>query len=246
MGDVWIIQHLDAESPELIGDVLEEEGQRLRIIHTQREELPHEIPADCHGLVIMGGPMGVYEGGRYHWIIPEIALIRDALRAGLPLLGVCMGSQLLASAAGARVYPGERPKEIGWDRVRLTGQGAEDDLCRHLTEDGGGEATVFQWHGDTFDLPEGAQLLASSELYPHQAFRIGKRAYGFQFHFELGARKISEWLELWPEKLRAEGVNAQVVREQTSEHMEAFTARGRGLISAFASLLRQAAFAEPA
>ena len=247
MGTIWVFQHLDAESPELIGKVLEEEGHQILIFRSDREELPAELPAGCHGLVVMGGPMGVYQEDRTTWIAPEINLMRGALARALPLMGVCMGSQLLAAAAGARVYPGERPKEIGWHRVRLTAAGLQDPLCRHLLESpGSDESTVFQWHGDTFDLPEGAELLASSDLYVHQAFRIGPCAYGFQFHFEVGAEAISQWLALWPEELQAQGVDAQTVRDQTAGQLEAFTHRGSGLIGAFAKLVRNAAAAIPA
>lgn len=238
MGEVLIFQHLDAESPDLIGRVLKEAGHQIRIIRSDRETLPAALPASCHGLVVMGGPMGVYDGERYNWITPEISLIESALKRRLPLIGVCLGSQLLAAAAGARVYPGERPKEIGWDRVRLSEAGMSDPLCRHLAEPSrGGEATVFQWHGDTFDLPPGAELLAGSQLFPNQAFRIGNNAYGFQFHFEVGAEAVSQWLDLWPEVLRAEGVDAQTVLEETARHMESFTGRGRRLIGAFGKLV---------
>ena len=238
MGEVWVFQHLDAESPAQIGRVLEEEGHQLRIIRSDRDELPHEIPATCNGLVVMGGTMGIYEADRYPWIKSEIDLIHSALKNELPVMGVCMGSQLLAAAAGARVYPGERPKEIGWDRVRLTPAGLKDTLCRNLAEaEESEDAVVFQWHGDTFDLPPGAELLASSELYPHQAFRIGNCAYGFQFHFELGAEDIFRWLDLWPEEVRSEGVDAQAVRKETPGQMGAFTERGRRLISAFGAMV---------
>lgn len=238
MGEVLVLQHLEAESPDLIGRVLKEAGHQVCIIRSDQEELPAALPASCHGLVVMGGPMGVYDGERYNWITPEISLIESALKRRLPLMGVCLGSQMLAAAAGARVYPGERPKEIGWYKIRLSEAGITDPLCRHLAEpSGGGEATVFQWHGDTFDLPPGAELLAGSQLFPCQAFRIGNNAYGFQFHFEVGAEAVSQWLDLWPEVVRAEGVDAQTVREETARQMKAFTARGRKLIEAFGKLL---------
>lgn len=253
MGDVTVLQHLDAEAPAQIRRVLEEQGHRISIIRSDRDQLPSELPPGCHSLVVMGGPMGVYEDDRYAWIAPEMELIRSALDRGLPLMGVCMGSQLMAAAAGARVYPGGRPQEIGWDTVRLTPAGLADPLCRHLARadgpheaaaggaDSPGEATVFQWHGDTFDLPGGAELLASSALYPRQAFRIGHCAYAFQFHFELGTDDISHWLDLWPDALLAEGVEARAVREQTAVHMKSYTARGRALIGAFGKLVENSA-----
>ena len=239
MGSVWVFQHLAAEPPGLIADVLGEQGHDLRIFRTDLGQAPNCIDGDCAALVVMGGPMGTYDGERYRWLEPELELIRGALRAGLPLMGVCLGSQLLAAAAGARVYPGQRPKEIGWDTVRLTPAGAGDRLCRHLLEPPADvEATVYQWHGDTFDLPQGAARLAGSALYANQAFRIGQCAYGFQFHFEVSAETIAEWTALWPEALEAAGVDPAAMREQTDRHMEAFTRRGRALISAFAGLLR--------
>lgn len=242
MGSVWVFQHLAAEPPGLIADVLGGHGHGLRTFRTDLGQAPNGIDEDCDGLVVMGGPMSAYDGGRHPWLEPELEPIRGALRAGLPLMGVCLGSQLLAAAAGARVYPGERPREIGWDTVRLTPAGARDPLCRHLLEtpadvEAAVEATVFQWHGDTFDLPQGAELLAASALYAHQAFRIGQCAYGFQFHFEVSAQTIAEWMALWPQELDAAGVDPAAMRGQTARHMEAFTRRGRALISAFAEML---------
>ncbi len=238
MGAVWVFQHLAAEPPGLIADVLGGHGHGLRTFRTDLGQAPNCIDGDCDALVVMGGPMGAYDGERYRWLEPDLELIRGALRAGLPLMGVCLGSQMLAAAAGARVYPGQRPKEIGWDTVRLTPTGAEDPLCRHLPESPADvEAAVFQWHGDTFDLPQGAELLAGSALYAHQAFRIGQCAYGFQFHFEVSAETIADWMALWPQDLEAAGVDPAAMRGQTARHMEAFTRRGRALISAFAGLL---------
>ena len=218
--------------------MLGEHGHDLRTFRTDLGQAPNCIDGDCDALVVMGGPMGVYDGERLRWLEPELELIRGALRAGLPMMGVCLGSQMLAAAAGGRVYPGVRCKEIGWDTVRLTSAGAGDPLCGHLLQShAAAEAIVFQWHGDTFDLPQGAKLLAGSALYANQAFRIGQCAYGFQFHFEVSAEMIAEWMALWPEDLAAAGVDPTAMREQTEQHMEAFTRRGRALITAFAGML---------
>ena len=113
MGAVWIFQHLAAEPPGLIADVLGGHGHGLRTFRTDLSQAPTRIDGNCDALVVMGGPMGAYDGERHRWLESQLELIRGALRALLPLMGICLASQMLAAAAGARVYPGQRPKEIG-------------------------------------------------------------------------------------------------------------------------------------
>lgn len=120
----------------------------------------------------MGGPMGVYEEEQYPWLTTEKKLIREAIAAGKPVLGICLGAQLIAAALGAKVYP-NKEKEIGWYPVQF-----HPDLAPSPT-------TVFHWHGDTFDLPENAEHLAETPVCKNQAYRVGDRVYGLQFHFEI-------------------------------------------------------------
>jgi GMP synthase-like glutamine amidotransferase len=137
------------------------------------------------GLVVMGGPMGVYEADRYPFLVAEEELLREALRRGLPTLGVCLGAQLLAAAGGVRVFRGPAP-EVGWAPVRRV---ADDAWLR-------GWPRTFEplhWHGDTFDLPEDAVLLASSSCYAQQAFRLGS-GLGLQFHVEATAEMARAWM----------------------------------------------------
>src|SRR5208282_569368 len=134
--------------------------------------------------------MGVYETGKYGFLESECKLIRELVARGRPVLGVCLGAQLLASALGARVFPGHKP-EIGFGSVQLTRAGNDDPLMGRA----GPAVPVFHWHGDTFDLPQGATLLASSRDYPHQAFRFGNCAYGLQFHLEPDSGVWSAWQE---------------------------------------------------
>ena len=122
-------------------------------------------------------------------LLTEIAAIREALRLDVPVLGICLGAQLLAAALGARVRP-NRVREIGWYRLQPAPQAAEDRLFRHFD----GSQHVFQWHAYTFDLPPGAVHLASTESCEHQAFRFGERAYGLQFHLEADEALIQRWL----------------------------------------------------
>ncbi len=138
-------------------------------------------------LVVMGGPASVYDS--YPWLEQETGIIRKAVEKHAPVLGVCLGAQLIAASLGAEVMP-SAGKEIGWYPVELTAAGGADPLLSHL----GRTRTVFQWHGDTFALPAGAELLASSPLCPHQAFRFGDNVYALQFHLEVTASMVSEWL----------------------------------------------------
>jgi GMP synthase (glutamine-hydrolysing) len=137
------------------------------------------LPDEVEGLIVMGGPMGVYEYDKYPFLAAECRFIAEMVRHNRPVLGVCLGAQLLARALGARVFPGHKP-EVGFGLVKLTAEGDRDPLFGPE----GPQIPVFHWHGDTFDLPQGATLLASSADYPHQAFRFEQRAYGLQFHVE--------------------------------------------------------------
>jgi GMP synthase-like glutamine amidotransferase len=175
-----VIQHVPWEGPGLIARVGRARGLRFE---TRKMDLREKLPAieEVGGLVVMGGPMGVYDAKAGHpYLADEMRLIGEAVRQNLPVLGICLGSQLLAGALGARVFPGPAP-EIGFGEVLLTEDGAKDPVLGPA----GARIPVFHWHGDTFDLPAGAVHLARSERYAHQAFRAGPRAYAFQFHVEM-------------------------------------------------------------
>jgi GMP synthase (glutamine-hydrolysing) len=143
-----------------------------------------------HGIVVMGGPMGVYDIDHHPWLADEIAAVRAAINADRAVWGVCLGAQVLAAAADARVYPGPVP-EVGVGPVQLTAAAGDDPVFGSLPA----TLDVLHWHQDTFDLPTGAALLGSSAAYPNQAFRLG-RSYGVQFHIEAPWSLAEEWLSL--------------------------------------------------
>jgi GMP synthase (glutamine-hydrolysing) len=147
----------------------------------------------------MGGPMGAYETDKYPFLTEECRLLRELAHRNCPVLGICLGSQLLAKALGADVFPGHGP-EIGFGFVELTRAGKQDPLFATV----GSSIPVFHWHGDTFDLPEGAVLLASNKEYAQQAFRFGSCAYGLQFHVEPDTETWSGWHEQLPKQLAGE------------------------------------------
>jgi GMP synthase (glutamine-hydrolysing) len=184
---IAVLQHVDCEPPGAYGPILEKHAavESCRLGHDSLPEL-----TEFDGIVAMGGPMGVYETTAYPWIADEVEGIRAALEAGVAVWGVCLGAQLLAAAAGADVYLGGQP-EVGVSTVALTDGATADPVFANLA----GALTVLHWHGDTFQLPDGAVLLAASGLYERQAFRLG-RSYGIQFHLETPWDLAKAWLEL--------------------------------------------------
>jgi len=139
--------------------------------------------------------MNVYEEDRYPFLIEEDLFIKEAIQRGKSILGICLGAQLIAKALGAKVFKAS-VKEIGWYDVSLTRIGSIDPFFSHLPK----TFSVFQWHGDTFEIPHGAILIATSSHVPHQAFRYGDNAYGLQFHLEVTQDIIREWMESYEEE----------------------------------------------
>ena len=183
---VLVLQHIACEPPGVFEDVLAERAHELvRVELDEGEPLP---AGTWDAIVAMGGPMSVNDEGEHPWLAGEKAAIASHVRAGRPFWGSCLGAQLLASALGARVYAGPAP-EVGVLAVELTAAGLDDPVLGVLPA----AIDTLQWHGDTFDLPEGAVLLASSPAYPHQAFRVGRAAYAVQFHVEVTEAMGEEW-----------------------------------------------------
>ncbi len=190
---VVIIQNVTVESPGTIEHYLQDENIAYSIVDLGKgDAVPG--PDEFTHIVLMGGPMAVYEMDRYPQLREEAVLIRRAILSNRHVLGVCLGAQMVAHALGARVYPGAR-KEIGWYDVTLTSEGIKDDVMACLAIDSQNRAKVFQWHGDTFDFPSGAVPLASSDLYPNQAFRYSDRVYALQFHIEVTPDIVLNWLK---------------------------------------------------
>ncbi len=192
---VLIIKNIANEGPGTIEDYLKEKDIPYEIVEFSGCEATEESVPDAarfSHLVIMGGPMAVYESEGLPFFHYEIALIRAFMLDSKPVLGVCFGAQMIAHALRADVYAGGR-EELGWDSVDITDEGMNDPVFSTLSVNGSAFVEVFQWHGDTFDLPKKAVRLASSGIYQNQAFRYRDNVYALQFHIEITPEIVREW-----------------------------------------------------
>ncbi len=231
---VFVLQHVPHETLGAIEPQWAEVGLECRHVELFRRPPETLDPGGSSGLVVMGGPMNVDEVDRYPFLRAEVGWIREAVEAEIPVLGVCLGAQLLAKALGAAVYP-NRVKEIGWYEIELTPEAASDPLFEGCSP----RQTVFQWHGDTFDLPTGAVHLATSALCRHQAFRYGPSAYGLQFHAEMTAALVDDWLgEAGNERELAEVdyIDPAAIRAQTPQCLPRMQTLGRQILPRFAAM----------
>ncbi len=185
-GVVLVLQHIECEPPGAYEDELRAWGLELQRVRVDAGE-PLPDWREFAGIIVMGGPMGAYEEKRLPWLAEEKRLIAAAARAGTPLWGVCLGSQLLAASLGAAVHPGPEA-EVGVLPVMPTPAAADDPVFSLLP----GRFHALQWHGDTFELPAGAVQLARSDAYEQQAF-VFARAYGLQFHIEVDVGLAQQW-----------------------------------------------------
>lgn len=193
--NVLIVKNAVNEGPGTIEDYLKEKGMEYTVADfsgcdATEERIP-DIREYTH-LVIMGGPMAVYGSDGHPFIHYETAMIRSFILSKKPVLGICLGAQMIAHALKADVYAGGT-QELGWDRVEITPDGVKDPVFSTLSVNREPYAEVFQWHGDTFDLPKKAVRLSSSKVYQNQAFRYGDKVYGLQFHIEVKPEMIKDW-----------------------------------------------------
>ena len=228
-----VIQHVEGEGPYAIGDALSEhsiEQQRCSVF--EGEEIPRSVE-DLDGLVVMGGPMSARSDEHFPTRRAEIELIERALRQEIPILGICLGAQLLASAAGGEVRRGDSGSEIGWGQVTLTKAASLDPLFAAVPR----SLEVLHWHEDTMALPQDAVLLASSDRYASQAFRIGSSAWGLQFHLEVDDRAVACFVEEFGEEATEAGVDPAEILVRTPSALVELDQTKRRVTSRFATLV---------
>lgn len=211
------IRHVPFEDLGVFQPALARRGYAVRYA-----EAGEAVPDDRHEdlVIVLGAPISANDEARYPFLSQELALIERRLKRGAAIMGVCLGAQLLARTLGARVYPGSR-KEIGVAPIRLTPDGRDSCLAPF-----DGDPLALHWHGDTFDMPRGAALLASSELTPHQAFSFGPNAIGFQFHPEVQAARFERWLVGHACELDQAGIDVPALRTAMRDHGAALEAKG--------------------
>lgn len=221
------IRHVHFEDLGSFERVLVERDFEIRYAEAGLEDLSGIDPLMPDVLVVLGGPIGVYEDTGYPFLHDEIALLKERLRKDLPTLGICLGAQLIARALGARVYPGPQ-KEIGWQPLTLTPAGVNSCL-RHLAGD---RTNMLHWHGDTFDLPAGAQLLASTDECANQAFSYGRHTLAFQCHPEAEAAALERWFIGHACEISATpGVDVPSLRRNTARYGSTLERQGRACLS---------------
>lgn len=232
MKQITVIQHHASEGLGTFEPVLDDAGIWARSIRVfDGAKVPAQIGED-DGLIVLGGSFGVYESDEYTFLRDEIRLIESALRAGKPTLGICLGSQLLAAALGAKVYKSGR-QEIGWHPVASSEAAKADALFGGIEN----VFTAFHWHGDAFDLPDGAVSLASSLMTEHQAFRYANKFYGILFHPEATMEIIGSMTRDFAEDAAEAGSSRKEILEDTDEHLPAFKKIADGIFNQWIKLI---------
>lgn len=211
MKPILFIQNGDTDAPGLFARVLRDLGATLEIVHAWQEEPVPQDPSAWGGIAVGGGAMSAYEWEEYPWLRDSSMLIRAAREQRVPVLGMCLGAQLMAGACGGRVFPNEC-KEIGFYGIQFTPEAAGDPLW---SEHAGGFAPAH-WHGDTFSLPPQAVLLASSERTRHQLFRLDELHYGLQFHLEIDEPVLTEMVVTDEDGLSREGVDPKLFLQEAA------------------------------
>ncbi len=224
------IRHVPFEDLGFFAEVLAARGFAVGYREAPLDDLGAAELRECDLVVLLGGPIGVYDRDDYPFLGEEIALAEARLAQRRPLLGICLGSQIMAAALGADVYPGNRGKEIGWGTLSLTPSGAASPLM-HLAPE---RTRVLHWHGDTFDLPKGATLLASTERYRHQAFAYGESALALQFHPEVTAKGLEGWFVGHTCEIAATpAIDVKSLRAATLRYAPALARQGKAFFEAW-------------
>ncbi|MEM9924637.1 MAG: glutamine amidotransferase [Cyanobacteria bacterium P01_D01_bin.50] len=225
MKSATVIRHIAFEDLGTLEIALEKQGYIIKYLEAGVDNLADIAPLAEDMLIVLGGPIGAYDEEDYPFLVDEIRLLEQRLKADLPTLGICLGAQLMARALGARVYPGGE-KEIGWSNIKLSDAGKYSPLVHLDTE----QTPVLHWHGDTFDLPTGATHLASSRLYQNQAFSWGKACMGLQFHPEVTVSGLERWFIGHASEINATpNVSVKQLRADTANYGEILQEKAVGV-----------------
>lgn len=212
---ILIIKHAHSEGPGTLEDFFRQTDWQVKVAELwQNKSLP--AVEDCDAVISLGGPMSVYETDKYPFLQKEEVFLKDAIRNEVPVLGICLGAQILAKISGAKISKAAE-KEIGWYELMLTENANSDMLFRGLKN----SLDVFQWHEDTFDIPDGATLLATSKACRNQAFRFSKCAWGLQFHPEMTEDMLDAWLSHTKEQLEKNNIMLHYLKTKEAYNRQA-------------------------
>ena len=217
-----ILKHTHNQGSCYLGKILEEQDFDVKSLGVPHMDFNAFDPLEHDLMMIMGAPIGIYQAEDYPFVYEEQKMLRKRIEADKPTLGVCFGAQLIASTLGADIYPGDKGKEIGWNPVTMT-ENAKDHPLRHLDAS---RTNMFHWHGDTFDMPEGATLLATSDKYK-QAFSYGNNILAVQFHTEMRRQRLEEWYVTQVRDLIGPDtvVPIKKLKKQSAEYMDTLNAQ---------------------
>lgn len=236
MSRIIVLQHVPYEILGTMHALFKQQRVRMKYINFAHHPDARPNLAGYDGLVILGGPMNVDQINEYSHLVTEVELIREAMSLGMPIMGICLGAQLIAKAAGASVKK-NFCKEIGWYDVAPTAAGKNDLIIQHFN----GIEKIFQWHGDTFDLPPNAVHLAEGKTCSNQAFRLGNNVYGLQFHLEVDEPLIERWLgiPLHIEELSALNglINPEDIRADTRKYIDTAKQLSNAVFGEFIKLI---------
>lgn len=224
------VRHVHFEDIGVFATVLARHGFGIETVEAGAVEFAKIDPAAADILFVLGGPIGAYEGDTYPWLQDEIGLIERRLAANRPVVGICLGAQLIAQTMGARVYP-MAAKEIGFSAIELTEEGKKS--CLHPLQN----VQVLHWHGDMFDLPAGASRLAFTALCPNQAFAHGANILGLQFHAEVLPASFEHWLIGHANELAANRISIPELRQAMQKHGAATTRAAEVILETWLSAL---------
>ena len=229
---VLVLQHADPEHPGLILNALRNAGAQIETIRTDlAQPTPPSLDAYA-GLIIMGGPQSVYEEHKYPYLRAEKQLTRQAIDNNIPLLGVCLGSQVIADVLGSGVHPGPAP-ELGWKPVKRSEHAANNPILSALPE----TFTPLHWHGDIYDLPKGATPIGSSEMTATQGFSYNQNVYALLFHLEMTEAQITQMATQFPEDIRRANLEPNAFLSQTPAHAAALKPIATEIFTRWANLM---------
>ncbi|CBE69863.1 MAG: type 1 glutamine amidotransferase [Candidatus Methylomirabilis oxygeniifera] len=235
MKPLLVFQHIGCETPGIFLDLLQTQQRPVETVRLYEGDRPPKDLSPFSGLLVMGGPMSVNDEADYPWLREEDRLLKEALELDFPTLGICLGSQLIAKAAGGTIRQGPC-KEIGWYPIQLTTAARHDRLFGGFHE----SVEVFEWHGEYFDTPPGAVNLARSALYECQAFSIDRNVYGLLFHLEVTSSMVSDWVRIFAQELDGvkDYIRPDTILEQLPSRIDALNRRARILFAHFCENLR--------